>query len=142
VQSKDLIADVLPPPEYIIESYLVVHQLWGARDDRPAARNGKLRELYDQYRVAIDKVVELATERNATVEKHATNIIAFPHRAGGDAVGSCRVGAPAHDAHREEAHEAAEAPRTSRGWRRIWRRSRASSRTEPGLAPWRPARVK
>jgi len=27
VQSKDLIADILPPPEYIIESYLVVLQL-------------------------------------------------------------------------------------------------------------------
>ncbi|KJV07838.1 hypothetical protein [Methylocucumis oryzae] len=27
IQGKDLIADVLPPPEYIIESYLVVLQL-------------------------------------------------------------------------------------------------------------------
>jgi len=27
VQSKDLIADILPPPEYIIESYLTVMQM-------------------------------------------------------------------------------------------------------------------
>ncbi len=27
VQQKDLIADILPPPEYLVESYLVVHQL-------------------------------------------------------------------------------------------------------------------
>jgi len=27
VESKDLVADVLPPPEYIIESYLAVHEL-------------------------------------------------------------------------------------------------------------------
>ena len=27
VQSKDLIADILPPPEYIIESYLVCLQM-------------------------------------------------------------------------------------------------------------------
>jgi len=27
VTSKDLIADILPPPEYIVETYLVVYQL-------------------------------------------------------------------------------------------------------------------
>lgn len=32
VQGKDLIADVLPPPEYIIESYLVAFQLLGAEN--------------------------------------------------------------------------------------------------------------
>ncbi|MFA6401967.1 MAG: hypothetical protein WCX31_10130 [Salinivirgaceae bacterium] len=26
IQSKDIIADILPPPEYIIESYLLVFQ--------------------------------------------------------------------------------------------------------------------
>lgn len=36
MQEKDLIADVLPPPEYIIESYLVGHQLMDADD--PAQR--------------------------------------------------------------------------------------------------------
>jgi methyl-accepting chemotaxis protein len=32
IQSKDLIADILPPPEYIIESYLIVEQLADERD--------------------------------------------------------------------------------------------------------------
>ncbi len=32
VQGKDLIADILPPPEYIIESYLVSLQLWNTED--------------------------------------------------------------------------------------------------------------
>src|SRR5258706_4301384 len=32
VQSKDLIADILPPPEYIIESYLVCMQIQNASD--------------------------------------------------------------------------------------------------------------
>ncbi len=27
VQGKDIVADILPPPEYVVESYLVVHQL-------------------------------------------------------------------------------------------------------------------
>ncbi|MRV72802.1 methyl-accepting chemotaxis protein [Duganella sp. FT92W] len=32
VQSKDLVADILPPPEYIIESYLVTFQLQASSD--------------------------------------------------------------------------------------------------------------
>ena len=32
VQSKDLIADVLPPPEYILESYLVTLQMYISKD--------------------------------------------------------------------------------------------------------------
>jgi methyl-accepting chemotaxis protein len=51
VQSKDLIADVLPPPEYIIESYLVSLQLVSANDkdeqDRLVARLKSLKKDYD-----------------------------------------------------------------------------------------------
>jgi methyl-accepting chemotaxis protein WspA len=32
VEGKDLIADVLPPPEYIVEAHLVVHQIFHQRD--------------------------------------------------------------------------------------------------------------
>ena len=39
VAGKDLIADILPPPEYIIESYLVVHQL------AKASETTKIRDL-------------------------------------------------------------------------------------------------
>jgi len=41
VQNKDLIADILPPPEYILETYLVAHQLAAATDP---AEVGKLVE--------------------------------------------------------------------------------------------------
>jgi methyl-accepting chemotaxis protein len=51
VQGKDLIADVLPPPEYIIESYLVSLQLAGAADqaeqDQLIARLTILKGEYD-----------------------------------------------------------------------------------------------
>jgi methyl-accepting chemotaxis protein WspA len=52
VQGKDIIADVLPPPEYIIESYLVVLQMVEEKDkSRVLAyieRGKKLRGEYDQ----------------------------------------------------------------------------------------------
>jgi len=51
VQGKDLIADILPPPEYILESYLVVLQLADVAEDKRQAlieRLGKLREEFEQ----------------------------------------------------------------------------------------------
>ena len=51
VQGKDLIADVLPPPEYIIESYLVVLQLSKRSDPSEIQaleqRLGKLKAEFD-----------------------------------------------------------------------------------------------
>src|SRR6187402_2746138 len=38
VQGKDLIADVLPPPEYIIESYLLVLQMENTSDPATLAQ--------------------------------------------------------------------------------------------------------
>src|SRR5438128_654770 len=32
VRNKDLVADILPPPEYIIEAYLTVHELANQTD--------------------------------------------------------------------------------------------------------------
>jgi methyl-accepting chemotaxis protein len=53
-QSKDLLADVLPPPEYVIEPALVVWQASSATDREQvreaAARFRKLREEYDARR--------------------------------------------------------------------------------------------
>ena len=51
VQGKDLVADILPPPEYVIESYLVVLQLADATaDERPMLmeRLGSLRDEFEQ----------------------------------------------------------------------------------------------
>jgi methyl-accepting chemotaxis protein len=51
VQGKDLVADILPPPEYVIESYLVSLQLLETNDkaeqDRLAERLTTLRGEYD-----------------------------------------------------------------------------------------------
>ena len=42
VQGKDLIADILPPPEYIIEAYLVVLQMADETD------SAKLQQLIEK----------------------------------------------------------------------------------------------
>ncbi|MCG3138903.1 MAG: hypothetical protein HJJLKODD_02774 [Phycisphaerae bacterium] len=51
VQSKDLIADVLPPPEYIIESYLVMFQMLHEKDPKQLhkliERSAMLEKDYD-----------------------------------------------------------------------------------------------
>ncbi len=51
VQGKDLVADILPPPEYIIESYLVVFQLMAVTEQveqqQLIARLKVLRDDYD-----------------------------------------------------------------------------------------------
>lgn len=52
VLGKDLIADILPPPEYIIESYLTLHQL--ATEENEALRDElieKSKKLEDDYNV-------------------------------------------------------------------------------------------
>ncbi|WP_307188829.1 methyl-accepting chemotaxis protein [Massilia sp. NR 4-1] len=50
VQSKDLVADILPPPEYVIESYLVSLQLAGARDKaRQEGLISRLQSLSKDY---------------------------------------------------------------------------------------------
>lgn len=142
IQGKDLIADILPPPEYIIESYLLVFQMVDETDQTkiddyinrlktlesdystrhefwmgdladgdmkeimtvesydpakeffailnnefiPAVKNGDhtsssklvhgiLKEKYEQHRAAVDKVVELATERNKQDEATADQTV-------------------------------------------------------------------
>jgi methyl-accepting chemotaxis protein len=143
VQGKDLIADILPPPEYILESYLVVLQLANSTDSHetealikrfdilkndydtrhtywqnenlepelktlflekstlaaqdfyhetlthfiPSLQTGnhsdmlsslaKIRLIYEEHRLAIDKVVELTTQRNAQDEAHAKSLLNF-----------------------------------------------------------------
>ncbi len=50
VQGKDLIADVLPPPAYIIESYLTTRQLMEAGSDKQVAElTGRLTRLRSEY---------------------------------------------------------------------------------------------
>jgi methyl-accepting chemotaxis protein len=49
VQGKDLIADILPPPEYIIESYLVSLQAVGAAPAERKALIDNLKSLKNDY---------------------------------------------------------------------------------------------
>ena len=50
VQGKDLVADVLPPPEYILESYLVVFQIMATDDNAEQEKLiAHLRDLKKDY---------------------------------------------------------------------------------------------
>src|SRR5689334_14898710 len=50
IQGKDLIADILPPPEYVIESYLVALQLSDASNKTEQNRlNERLKKLKAEY---------------------------------------------------------------------------------------------
>jgi methyl-accepting chemotaxis protein len=49
VQGKDLIADILPPPEYVIESYLVALQMVNATPTERAAFVENLKSLKSDY---------------------------------------------------------------------------------------------
>jgi methyl-accepting chemotaxis protein len=50
VQGKDLVADILPPPEYVIESYLVVLELLDENNTQAEkARIEKIQALYNEY---------------------------------------------------------------------------------------------
>jgi methyl-accepting chemotaxis protein WspA len=141
VSGKDLIADILPPPEYIIEAYLVARELndetdptriseliergdqlrvdyesrqefwrrelpqnslkdlmtvtayrsamqfFQLRDEQfvPAIRAGdhehakailaQMKQHYDAHRLAIDQVVQLATQQNAAFESQSKDVI-------------------------------------------------------------------
>lgn len=87
VQSKDLIADVLPPPEYIIESYLVALQI--TRSDDAALRKqlmeriGALKAEYDT-RHEFWKKQDLEPElRRAFLERAHKPAVAFYEAAFG-----------------------------------------------------------
>lgn len=50
VQGKDLVADILPPPEYILESYLVAMQLEVSKENAEQKKLAeKLKSLRDEY---------------------------------------------------------------------------------------------
>lgn len=49
VQGKDLVADILPPPEYIIESYLVVFQMMDASKEELGGLVEKFQQLKKDY---------------------------------------------------------------------------------------------
>ena len=73
VQGKDLIADVLPPPEYLIESYLVVLQMVDETDKQAlealAKRSRELRADYDARHVYWEKELPPSTMKDALLDR-------------------------------------------------------------------------
>ena len=73
VRGKDLIADILPPPEYIIESYLVLLQAKDEKDPVKIAsfleRLKKLRSEYNDRHAYWDKELPAGNIRTLMVEQ-------------------------------------------------------------------------
>ena len=76
VQGKDLIADVLPPPAYILEPYLVAHELAVAEDaksvDRLAAEFTALKRgagAYDERHAHWEQTLPAGALKSALVDK-------------------------------------------------------------------------
>ncbi len=75
VQGKDLIADILPPPEYIIESYLTAFEAAGVQDrerrDSLIQRLSSLKAEYAQrHQVWLDELEPGAMKDSMTIESY------------------------------------------------------------------------
>jgi methyl-accepting chemotaxis protein len=104
VQGKDLIADVLPPPEYLIESYLVVLQMLDETDkkalDALAQRSRALRNEYDVRHEYWVKALPPSDMKDALVARSYRPALAFfdayerdflPKILAGDVIGARAV---------------------------------------------------
>jgi methyl-accepting chemotaxis protein len=80
-QKKDLIADVLPPPEYIIEAYLVVLRMEDetnpARIESLRTRFGELRADYDSHHAAWSAALSPGPLKDWMIEKSYQPAVAF-----------------------------------------------------------------
>lgn len=81
VQGKDVIADVLPPPEYIIESYLLAHQMMEEPDrerlQRLVERVGALKKEYVSRHEFWTKDLAEGELRTALLDRSYQPAIAF-----------------------------------------------------------------
>jgi methyl-accepting chemotaxis protein len=72
VRSKDVIADVLPPPEYLVETLLLAYQSLDDGDsegmDRLAARLGRLRDDYYERHAFWEKSLPPGPLRTALID--------------------------------------------------------------------------
>ncbi|CAB3662671.1 methyl-accepting chemotaxis protein [Trinickia soli] len=80
VQNKDLVSDILPPPEYVIESYLTCFQLVGAESADQSRLIDRLKALKadydDRHRYWAEQRLNPAT-RNALMDKAHPAALAF-----------------------------------------------------------------
>ncbi len=71
IENKDLVADILPPPEYLVEAYLVVLQMLDEQDksklDALIRRSAKLREEYEARHLHWEKVLAPGNLRDTMV---------------------------------------------------------------------------
>lgn len=122
IQGKDIIADVLPPPEYIIESHLVVLQLLGETDpdriEELLRRGDTLEGDYGVRHEYWKETLEAGPIREALVERSARPALEYFEVRDGDFVRAIRSGdrraaqriafgplAARYDAHRREIDE-------------------------------------
>jgi methyl-accepting chemotaxis protein len=71
IEKKDLVADILPPPEYLVESYLLVLQMLYEQErkelDALVMRSAKLREEYETRHEYWEKTLAPGELRNLMV---------------------------------------------------------------------------
>ena len=81
VQGKDLVADILPPPEYIMESYLVVLQLLETKDQGELAalikKSEELKAEYMDRHTFWEKNLSDSTIKSALLERSYHPAVAF-----------------------------------------------------------------
>ena len=96
IEGKDLVADVLPPPEYIIESYLLTLQMSESNDPREidalVEAGRRLRREYDTRHAHWDAVLPRGPLRSAMVERAHRAAIAFFEVRDRDFIPALRAG--------------------------------------------------
>jgi methyl-accepting chemotaxis protein len=95
MQGKDLLADILPPPLYVVESWAAILELSSTTDkseiDSDAANLAKLKKEYDERREYWHKE-RLEAELAALVEKAHAPIVDFFATAQGEFLQNVRAG--------------------------------------------------
>jgi hypothetical protein len=73
IRSKEVLADVLPPPAYIIEAHLIAHQLVATEDPTARraflARSASLRDEYEKRRWFWERELPASPLKEALVER-------------------------------------------------------------------------
>lgn len=95
VEGKDLIADVLPPPAYVIESYLVVLQLTEESDPERIAeladRGRVLRREYDASHERWERALPTGPLRTAMIDDSYRAALAFYETRDGEFMRAVRA---------------------------------------------------
>lgn len=81
IETKDLVADVLPPPQYLLESYLVTLQMLQETDQgalqQLVARSKQLRKEYEERHAYWVRTLAAGPMKTALVERSYRSGVAF-----------------------------------------------------------------